>query len=128
VEANNLCVRTLIFDCFSFIAFLSEFFLLFICPFSLFCDLMFYCLFPFFGLVFYHHSFPTFSPLFYLCFLTHVVSSLAYPNLLGTKRLGYCCCTHLFWVDSHSEDNKIIVDKSFINSQNRKGTYLQRNV
>jgi hypothetical protein len=21
-----------------------------------------------------------------------VVSSLAYPNLLGTKRLGCCCC------------------------------------
>jgi hypothetical protein len=25
------------------------------------------------------------------CFLTHVVSSLAHPNLLGTKRLGCCC-------------------------------------
>jgi hypothetical protein len=25
--------------------------------------------------------------------LTHVVSSLAYPNLLGTKRLGCCCCS-----------------------------------
>jgi hypothetical protein len=24
--------------------------------------------------------------------LAHVVSSLAYPNLLGTKRLGCCCC------------------------------------
>jgi hypothetical protein len=24
--------------------------------------------------------------------LTHVVSSLAYPNLLGTKRIGCCCC------------------------------------
>jgi hypothetical protein len=38
-----------------------------------------------------------FPLLFRHCFipisLTHVVSSLAYPNLLGTKRLGcYCCC------------------------------------
>jgi hypothetical protein len=24
--------------------------------------------------------------------LAHVVSSLAYPNLLGTKRLGCCGC------------------------------------
>jgi hypothetical protein len=24
--------------------------------------------------------------------LAHVVSSLAYPNLLGTKKLGCCCC------------------------------------
>jgi hypothetical protein len=34
---------------------------------------------------------PSFSPLYCLCFLAHVVSSLAYPNLLGTKRLGCCC-------------------------------------
>jgi hypothetical protein len=37
-----------------------------------------------------------FSLLFRHCFipvsLAHVVSSLAYPNLLGTKRLGCCCC------------------------------------
>jgi hypothetical protein len=26
-----------------------------------------------------------------LFFCAHVVSSLAYPNLLGNKRLGYCC-------------------------------------
>jgi hypothetical protein len=24
--------------------------------------------------------------------LAHVVSSLAYPNLLGNKMLGCCCC------------------------------------
>jgi hypothetical protein len=29
--------------------------------------------------------------------LAHVVSSLAYPNLLGTKRLG-CCCLLLIHV------------------------------
>jgi hypothetical protein len=36
-----------------------------------------------------------FALLFRHCFilvsLAHVVSSLAYPNLLGTKRLGCCC-------------------------------------
>ena len=40
-----------------------------------------------------HFIFPL---LFQHCFipvsLAHVVSSLAYPNLLGTKRLGCCCC------------------------------------
>jgi hypothetical protein len=25
-------------------------------------------------------------------FFSHVVLSVAYPNLLGTKRLGCCCC------------------------------------
>jgi hypothetical protein len=35
---------------------------------------------------------PLFSPLFFLNSLAHVVSSLAYPNLLRTKRLDYCCC------------------------------------
>jgi hypothetical protein len=37
-----------------------------------------------------------FPLLFWHCFihvsLAHVVSSLVYPNLLGTKRLGCCCC------------------------------------
>jgi hypothetical protein len=36
VEASNSCVRTLIFDFLSFIAFLLEFFLLFIHPFYFF--------------------------------------------------------------------------------------------
>jgi hypothetical protein len=39
---------------------------------------------------------PSFPPLFFDSLipvsLTHVVSSLAYPNLLGTKMLGCCCC------------------------------------
>jgi hypothetical protein len=38
------------------------------------------------------HFHSSFSTLFYSYFLAHVVSSLAYPNLLGTKRLGCCCC------------------------------------
>jgi hypothetical protein len=37
-----------------------------------------------------------FPLLFRYCFipisLAHVVSTLAYPNLLGTKRLSCCCC------------------------------------
>jgi hypothetical protein len=37
-----------------------------------------------------------FPLLFWHCFipvcLAHMVSSLAYPNLLRTKRLGCCCC------------------------------------
>jgi hypothetical protein len=45
-------------------------------------------------------SFFVFPLLFWHCFiyvsLAHVVSSLAYPNLLGTKRLGCCCCSHYF--------------------------------
>jgi hypothetical protein len=53
-----------------------------------FSDLVFYYLFFFFGLVFYH---PLFFPSFSL--LAHVVSFLAYPNLLENKILGcYCCC------------------------------------
>jgi hypothetical protein len=24
-----------------------------------------------------------------------MILSLAYPNLLGTKRLGYCCCSYI---------------------------------
>jgi hypothetical protein len=75
--------------------------------------LLFYCLFIkkkilsapfcFFVLVFYclslfQFSFlsPFVSPfllvLVLFLFLAHVVSSLAYPNLSGTKRLGCCCC------------------------------------
>jgi hypothetical protein len=27
-------------------------------------------------------------------FFAHVVSSLAYPNLFGNKRLGCCCCSN----------------------------------
>jgi hypothetical protein len=44
-------------------------------------------------LIFYH---PLFSPFFRSCFVpfffSHVVSSLAYPNLLENKRLSCCYC------------------------------------
>jgi hypothetical protein len=33
-----------------------------------------------------------FRPCFVPVFFTHVVSSLAYPNLLGNKRIDCCCC------------------------------------
>jgi hypothetical protein len=36
--------------------------------------------------------------LYCLCFSAHVVSSLAYPNLLGTKRLG-CCWKHVLFIE-----------------------------
>jgi hypothetical protein len=45
------------------------------------------------------HFFPSPPPLiFHLCFCLCFfcllwVSSLAYPNLLGTKRFGCCCCS-----------------------------------
>jgi hypothetical protein len=93
VEASNSCARTLIFGSFYFIAFLLVF--SFYLPLFIFCGLMFYCLFLFFGLVF---LLPFVSPLlFHPCFVSVFrlmwVSFLAYPNLLGTKRLGCCCIT-----------------------------------
>jgi hypothetical protein len=92
-RAVNSCVGTLIFSSFFFIAFSSEFFFLFIHPFSLFLWLSVLLPFRLFRFVFIALSFPPFfSPLFCLCFSACVVSSLAYPNLSGTKKLGYCCC------------------------------------
>jgi hypothetical protein len=65
-------------------------------PFSLF-DLAFYCLFSFFLFDFFIAL--CFLLLFHSCFVpvffSYVVSSLAYPNLLGNKRLGCCCCCHV---------------------------------
>jgi hypothetical protein len=90
VKASNSCVRTLIFDSFLLLPFVKFFSLP---PFRFF-DLAFYCLFSFFYLVFLSpFVFPFFFALvLYLFFLAYVVSSLAYPNLLGNKRLDCCCC------------------------------------
>jgi hypothetical protein len=59
-----------------------------------------FIVFPLFFLLFY----LPFLPLFYFCtfvffsvFRVIWVSSLAYPNLFGTKRFG-CCCTMSFHV------------------------------
>jgi hypothetical protein len=98
VKASNSCARTLIFGSFSFIVFLSKFFF---CSFSLFWLSV---LLSFLDLIFYRPSFPpSFHPCFVPIFLAHVVSSLAYPNLLGTKKLGCCCCETCMprWIYGH---------------------------
>jgi hypothetical protein len=80
--------RTLIFGSFFLLPFCLSFFP---AP-SRFFDLALYCLFSFFDLVFLS-SFV--SPLlFRSCFVPVflLISSLAYPNLLGNKMLGGCCC------------------------------------
>jgi hypothetical protein len=66
----------------------------FFCPFSLFflsvllsflllSNWFLFLSFFVFPLLFQHYFIPV--------SLAHVISSLAYPNLLGTKRLGCCC-------------------------------------
>jgi hypothetical protein len=74
-----------------FIAFCQVFFL---APFSLFwlSVLLSFILFLFGFLS--PFVFPYFLLLFCTFFFAHVVSSLAYPNLLGNKRLGCCCCQY----------------------------------
>jgi hypothetical protein len=80
-----------------FIVFYQVFFS---CPFFTFLTSRFIVFSPFFDLIFLlPFVFPFFSLLFCTCFfLAHVVSSVAYPNLLGNKRLGCCwlCILDLF--------------------------------
>jgi hypothetical protein len=91
VKASNSCVRILIFNSFFFIAFLSSFFTHF-----RFFNLAFYCLFSYFILFFIAHCFPLlFALVLSLFFITHVVSSLDYLNLLRNKRLCCYCCSKL---------------------------------
>jgi hypothetical protein len=80
VEASNSCARTLIFNSPSFIAFLCQFFFFF-AIFPTFLCFSFFIPFP-----------PLFSCLFFISafWLIMWVSCLAYPTLLGTKRLGCC--------------------------------------
>jgi hypothetical protein len=82
VEASNSCAGTLIFGFFFFIVFCQSFFpahfRFFWLSVLLSFELVFLSSFVF-PLLFRH--------CFILVSLTHVVSSLAYPNLLGTKRL-----------------------------------------
>jgi hypothetical protein len=62
-------------------------------PFSLFCLSVLLSFLLFLIWFFYRPLFfPSFLLLFYTLFFAHVVSSLAYPILLGNKRLGCCCC------------------------------------
>jgi hypothetical protein len=69
-------------------------FLLFIGLFSPFLCFSFFIFLSFFS-VWFFIALPCFSLLFQLFFVSVFrllrVSSLAYPNLLGTKRLGCCC-------------------------------------
>ena len=94
MEASNSCAGTLIFGSF-FYCLLSKFFFLFSTPFRFFLlsVLLSFLLLSNWFLFLSSFVFPL---LFRHCFipvsLAHVVSSLAYPNLLGTKRLGCCCC------------------------------------
>jgi hypothetical protein len=73
----------------------------------------FYCLlssfFLFFIWFFYRPLFSIFLFGFFIAFcfsffFAHVVSSLAYPNLLGNKKLGCCCC-----VGPHKTSQHIIL-------------------
>jgi hypothetical protein len=85
---RNLDLRFLLFYCL-----LSIFFHLFSLSFF---GLAFYCLFSFcrIGFCFYRLSFSLFffDIVLFMFFLAHVISSLVYPNLLGNKMLGCCCC------------------------------------
>jgi hypothetical protein len=87
---RNLDLRFFLFYCL-----LSKFFFFFFRPFSLFflSVLLSFLLLSNWFLFLSSFIFPL---LFRHCFipvsLAHVVSSLAYPNLLRTKRLGCCCC------------------------------------
>jgi hypothetical protein len=100
VKVRNSCAGTLIFGSFFFIDFCQSFFpvfSLFSAPFRffLFSVLLSFLLLSNWFLFLSSFVFPL---LFRYCFipvyLTYVVSSLAYLNLLGTKRLG-CCCWNL---------------------------------
>jgi hypothetical protein len=92
VETSNSCVRTLTFGSFFFIVFCQSFFPR---PFSLFLlsALLSFLLLSNWFLFLSSFVFPLlFQHYFITISLAYVVSALAYPNLLGTKRLGCCCC------------------------------------
>jgi hypothetical protein len=116
VEASNSCVRTLIFGSVLLLPFVKFFFP---APFSLFLDLAFYCLLIFLFDFFIALCFPpSFSFLFYT-FFSHVVSYLAYPNLLENKRLDCCCYLNSFII----WDTYIFLGVQF--EQNRLEFYQQ---
>jgi hypothetical protein len=91
VKASNLCVGTLIFGSFFFIVFCQSFFFFFSAHFRFFflSVLLSFLLLSNWFLFLSSFVFPLlFRHYFIPVSLAHVVSSLAYPNLLGTKRLG----------------------------------------
>jgi hypothetical protein len=78
---QNLDLRFLLFYCLFTKDFMSIF--------TFFLSVLLYFLL---FIWFYHTSLSPFLFVLILSmFLAHVISSLAYPNLLGTKRL-VCCC------------------------------------
>jgi hypothetical protein len=84
VKTSNLCVRTLIFGSFLLLSFVKFFSL----PLFCFFDLAFYCFLSFFIWFFITLCFPLiFRSCFIPVFFSHVVSSLAYLNLLRNKLL-----------------------------------------
>jgi hypothetical protein len=92
VKASNSCDRTLIFGSFLLLPLVKIFSL----PLFRLFDLAFYCLFSFFWFDFLSpFIFPFFFALVLYIFLVHVVSSLAYSNLLRNKRLGCGCCWNM---------------------------------
>jgi hypothetical protein len=104
VYHHGTTIRT--FQVFPFIAFLSKFFFRpsFYCLFVKFFSRPFSffwlsALLPFLLFWFGFLSPFVFSLLFRSCFvlvfMIHVVSSLAYPNLLENKRFGCCCCCYM---------------------------------
>jgi hypothetical protein len=97
VEASNSCAGTLIFGSFFFIVFCQSFFFppLFAFFFWLSVLLSYSFLLLSNWFLFYRLSFSLFFFDIVLFMFAHVVSSLAYPNLLRTKRLGCCCCCNL---------------------------------
>jgi hypothetical protein len=80
VKASNSCDGILIFGSFFFIVFCQSFFLLSVLLSFLLLSNWFLFLSSFVFLLLFRHYFIS-------AFLAHVVSSLAYPNLLGTKSL-----------------------------------------
>jgi hypothetical protein len=109
VEASNSCAGILIFGFFFFIVFCQSFFSFFSAP---FCFFLLSVLLSFLLLSnwFLFLSSFVFPLLFRYCFipvsLAHVVSTLAYPNLLGTKRLGCCCyCCRVYNLLSHLQNS-----------------------
>jgi hypothetical protein len=101
VKISNSCARTLIFGSFLLLPFVK----FFPHPFSLFLlsVLLSFLLFRF-GFL----SSFVFPLLFHSCFvpvfLAHVVSSLAYPNLLGNKMLG------IFYQDLQKLKNTLTIN------------------
>jgi hypothetical protein len=95
VEVSNSCAGTLIFDFFFFIAFCQSFFFLFSAPFRFFflSVLLSFLLLMNWFLFLSSFVFPLLFRYYFISVsLAHVVSSLAYPNLLGTKMFGCCFC------------------------------------